>query len=363
MEVEKNKKLLPGIVQTPTDGAHRAPLHGADGAARRPCRRMKNLAFSNPGGLAYNQRVPEHSAESINASTRCCAVLGHPVRHSASPAMHNAALAALGLDWRYLAFEVPHKDLRAAIAGAKAMKFIGLNLTVPHKISALEMVDVVHEKARLLDAVNTIVFETPGPKGDWIPLGQVADGLITEIRSHGYNTDAEGLARSLKEDFQWPDLRGASILLLGAGGAARAAALQLAEEGIDSLFLVNRTGAKAEQLAGAVKARFPAVNVISSLPHDPVDLVINATSLGLKEGDSLPLEEDWLKSHHPERVYDMVYRPAETALLRSAKNAGCQTANGLGMLLYQGAVALELWSGAPAPIEIMRAALRKHIYG
>ena len=158
-------------------------------------------------------------------------------------------------------------------------------------------------------------------------------------------------------------MRGASVLLLGAGGAARAAALQLAEEGVASLFLVNRTGSKAEELAGAVTARFPAVNVISGWPRDPVDLAVNATSLGLKVDDPLPLEEGWLKSQQPERVYDMIYRPAETALLRAAKKAGCQTANGLGMLLYQGAAALELWSGAPAPVEIMRAALRKHIYG
>jgi shikimate dehydrogenase len=313
--------------------------------------------------LAYNQRVSGASMESINASTRYCAVLGHPVRHSASPAMQNAGLKELHLNWRYLAFEVPPQDLRAAMAGAKAMKFMGLNLTVPHKISALEMADVVHEKARLLDAVNTIVFETPGPGGDWVPLGQLAGEDAGQIRSHGHNTDAEGLARSLKEDFQWPDLRGASVLLLGAGGAARAAALQLAEEGIDSLFLVNRTGARAEQLAAEVKARFPKIHLITRLPRDPVDLVINATSLGLNANDPPPLAEDWLKSRHPKRVYDMIYRPAETALLRAAKKAGCQTANGLGMLLYQGAAALELWSGRPAPVAVMRAALQENIYG
>ena len=231
--------------------------------------------------MAYNQRVSGPSVESIQASTRFCAVLGQPIRHSASPAMQNAALDALGLPWRYLAAEVRPGDLPAAIAGAKAMKFIGLNLTIPHKIAALDLADVVDEKARLLGAVNTIVFETPGPKGDWIPLGRADGGTIIEVRSHGYNTDADGLARSLKEDFHWPDLRGskssrrldatldaaspgasvasglrpdsnlrgASVLLLGAGGAARAAALQLAEEGVVSQFLVNRTGARAEQLA------------------------------------------------------------------------------------------------------------------
>jgi shikimate dehydrogenase len=277
--------------------------------------------------------------------------------------MQNAALAALRLNWRYLAAEVRPQDLRAAIAGAGAMRFAGLNLTVPHKTAALEMADVVHEKARLLGSVNTIVFETPGPAGDWIPLGQATGETITEVRSHGHNTDAEGLARSLKEDFHWPDLRGASVLLLGAGGAARAAALQLAEEGVASLFLVNRTGARAGQLAAEVASRFPTVNSILNLPQDPVDLVINATSLGLKAGDPPPLDENWLKSRRPPRVYDMVYRPAETAFLRAAKDAGCQTANGLGMLLYQGAAALELWTGLTAPVEIMRAALKENIYG
>jgi shikimate dehydrogenase len=313
--------------------------------------------------LDYNQRVSGASLESINASTRLCAVLGHPIRHSASPAMQNAALSGLGLNWRYMAAEVRPDDLRAAIAGAKAMRFIGLNLTVPHKTTALEMADVVHDKARLLGAVNTIVFETPGPAGDWIPLGQAPEEAVTEVRAHGHNTDAPALARSLKEDFHWPDLRGASVLLLGAGGAARAAALQLAEEGVASLFLVNRTAARAGQLAAEVAARFPAVQVIPRLPRDPVDLVINATSLGLNAGDPSPLAEDWLKSGHPRRVYDMIYRPAETALLRAARSAGCATANGLGMLLYQGAAALELWTGRPAPVALMRAALLKNVYG
>ena len=316
--------------------------------------------------MAYNQRVPGASLESINASTRFCAVFGHPIGHSASPAMQNAALGELRLNWRYLAAEVRPDDLRAAIAGAKAMGFIGLNLTIPHKVAALEMVDVVDERARLLGAVNTIVFETPGPKGDWVPLGQAAGGRITGIRSHGYNTDAAGLARSLKEDFHWPDLRGAIVLLLGAGGAARAAALQLAEEGVAILFLKNRTAAKAEHLALEVSAHFPAVMIMLGWPHGPVDLVINATPLGLNPGDPSPLDpvdEDWLKAQRPRRVYDMIYRPAETAFLRAAKSAGCQTANGAGMLLHQGAAALELWSGLPAPVDIMRAALLKNIYG
>jgi shikimate dehydrogenase len=303
------------------------------------------------------------SLESINASTRFCAVLGHPIRHSASPTMHNAALAALHLNWRYMAADVRPADLSAAIAGAKAMGFAGLNLTVPHKTAALEMLDVLDEKASLLGAVNTVVFETPGPDGVWIPLGRAAGEIAGEVRSRGYNTDAAGLARSLKEDFQWPDLCGASVLLLGAGGAARAAALQLAQEGVARLFLVNRTGAKAAQLAAEIAAHFPAVNIIQTLPDIPVDLVINATSLGLKDGDPPPLDADWLGSRRPPRVYDVVYRSTETPFLRAARIAGCQTANGLGMLLYQGAAALELWTGLPAPVEIMRAALKENLHG
>jgi len=312
--------------------------------------------------MPYNQRVSSPSMETINASTRVCAVFGHPVRHSASPAMHNAALAALGLNWRYLAAEVRQEDLAAAISGAKAMRHIGVNLTVPHKVAALTMLDVVSEKARLLGAVNTIVFEVQTPTGEWLPLGRKPEDDAAPLRSHGHNTDAAGLARSLKEDFHWPNLQGASVLLLGAGGAARAAALQLAEEGVARLYLVNRTTIRAEELAAEVSSHFPAAKISTSLPDTAVDLVVNATSLGLKPNDPSPLDYVWLRKHRPARVYDMIYRPAETALLRAAREAGCQTANGLGMLLYQGAAALELWCGCPAPVEIMRAALQQHIY-
>jgi len=299
--------------------------------------------------------------ELISASTRYCAVLGCPIRHSASPAMHNAAFSALGLDWRYLAAEVRPEDLPAAIHGAKAMRFIGLNLTVPHKTAALNLVDALDDKAKLLGAVNTIVFETRRPNGDWVPLGRLPEEEISEVRSRGHNTDAESLVRSLKEDLQWPELGGATVLLLGAGGAARAAALQLAQEGIASLFIVNRTVERATRLMAEVTARFPSVT--PGFMPDCADVVINATSLGLKPDDPPPISLDWLKSSPPKRAYDMIYRPAETPFLRAARSVGCQTANGLGMLLHQGAAALELWSGRTAPLETMRDALRKNIYG
>jgi shikimate dehydrogenase len=174
-------------------------------------------------------------ATPISAATRYCAVLGHPIQHSASPAMQNAGIAALGLNWRYLAFDVPPDNLREAIAGAKAMRFIGLNLTVPHKLLAMEMVDALDESARTWGAVNTIRFESQDDRGEWWPLIEVRDDAAetqgrtgvspapaveraaerapreggalgrrdarpTLIRSHGFNTDAEAITRSLRED-------------------------------------------------------------------------------------------------------------------------------------------------------------------
>jgi shikimate dehydrogenase len=321
------------------------------------------LQFELPAPLPYNWRVSDGANDVINASTRFCAVFGHPIRHSASPAMQNAAIAALKLNWRYLAFEVHPDNLRTAIAGAKAMRFIGLNLTVPHKLLALDMVDVVDARAKLWGAVNTIVFETRDSHGGWVPLAKAEGDAGGEIRSHGFNTDADAIIQSIKEEFKWPELRGAAVLLLGAGGAARSAALRLAQEEVGQIFLVNRTAKNAQQLAANIAEHHPRLNVSHGYPSAPVDLVINATSLGLKPDDPLPIDLAWLQSRRPARVYDMIYRPKETALLRAAKAAGSKTANGLGMLLYQGAESLKLWSGAPPPLQIMRAALEKNVHG
>ena len=277
--------------------------------------------------------------------------------------MQNAGLAALGLDWRYLAFDVPPENLRAAIAGAQAMKFVGLNLTVPHKLLAVEMVDVLDESARNWGAVNTIRFEARDAAGVWQPLHAFTD-TPNEIRSHGFNTDADAIARAIREDLQ-VELRGARVLLLGVGGAGHAAALKLAQEKVGALFLVNRTRSKAEEVAREVRTRFPDICVAADYPADgaDVDLVLNATSLGLKPADSLPLNEQAFPLTKAKAVYDMIYRPAETPLLRAAQSAGCRVANGLGMLLHQGAKALEIWTGQPAPIEPMRRALEENVYG
>ena len=311
--------------------------------------------------LPITRRVPELFANKISATTRYCAVFGHPVKHSASPVMQNAGLAALGLDWRYAAFDVPPPQLAEAIAGAKAMRFIGLNLTVPHKLLALNLVDALDDSARQWGAVNTIRFEAQDGQGRWQPLHFFAE-VPAVIRAHGFNTDADAIVRSIREDLQL-ELRGARMLLLGAGGAARAAALKLAHEGVAEMHLINRTPGKAEEMARDIRAQCPAVRVEIGYPRGKVNLVLNATSLGLKPDDSLPLDESAFALHNAAAVYDMIYRPAETELLKRARATGCRVANGLGMLLHQGAKALEIWSGKTAPLSVMRRALEENVYG
>jgi shikimate dehydrogenase len=256
--------------------------------------------------------------------------------------MHNAAFAALGLNWRYVACDVDPKNLRAAIAGAQGMGFVGLNLTVPHKVPALDMVDVLDVSAKTWGAVNTIHF------GD--------QGAI------GFNTDANAIITSLREDLA-VELPGARVLQLGVGGAGRTAALKLASEHVAELFIVNRTQAKAEEIAAEIRRQFPAVMVCTAYPSGDVDLVLNATSLGLQPGDPLPLDERQFPLPQARAVYDMVYRPAETPLLQAACAAGCRTANGLGMLLHQGARAFALWTGQTPPLDVMRHALIENVYG
>ena len=287
-------------------------------------------------------RVPQSTLAPINAATRLCAVLGSPIRHSASPEMHNAAFAVLGLNWRYLAFEVDPKNLCAAIEGARAMNFAGLNLTVPHKLLAVDMVDELDTSAKTWGAVNTINFENG--------------------RAIGFNTDADAIVSSLREDLQI-ELRGKKVLLLGAGGAGRTAALKLAAENVAELFLVNRTVSKAQEIAAEIKKQFPSVKISVGYPKAEIDLLLNATSLGLKPEDGSPLDEKQFSLKQTRAVYDMIYQPAETKLLVAAKAAGCKTANGIGMLVHQGAQAFEIWTGQPAPVAVMRRAVEGSVYG
>lgn len=276
--------------------------------------------------------------------------------------MQNAGIAALGLDWRYVAFDVRPEELTTAIAGAKAMRFLGLNLTVPHKLFAVDLMDTLDESARLWGAVNTVRFEARGTGGAWRPLAEGGDAPAEQIRAVGFNTDADAITQSLREDVG-VEPRGARVLLLGAGGAGRTAALKLASEGATRLHLVNRTRAKAETVADEIRRRFPSTEVQVGYPAGDVDLVLNATSLGLRPEDELPFDAAQFPLGRTRAVYDMVYRPARTPLLAQAEVAGCRVANGLGMLLYQGVKALELWTGQKAPVTIMRKALERNIYG
>ena len=313
--------------------------------------------------VGYIPRVSSHT-QPISARTRLCAVYGFPVGHSASPAMQNAGIAELGLDWRYTAAEVRPEQLREAIAGAQAMHYIGINLTVPHKLLALDMVDVLDESAREWGAVNTILFEGQDDHGEWRALRDF-ETAPHQLRSHGFNTDADGITQSLREDLGM-EVRGENVLLLGAGGAGHVAALKLAATGVRQLHIVNRTASKAEAIAHEIRTRFPAVEIAVGYPDGTdteMDLVLNCTSLGLAAGDALPLDIGPFSLDKTRAVYDMIYQPAETSLLAAARAAGCQTANGLGMLLHQGAKSLEIWSGQAVPLDVMRAALKEAVHG
>jgi shikimate dehydrogenase len=259
------------------------------------------------------------------------------------------------------------------------MQFSGLNLTVPHKLLAMQIVDELDESAKTWGAVNTVRFEGRTTEGEWLPLHQFGvpprqlrdgptqpakppeGGTPNEIRAVGFNTDSDGVARSLREDLGLK-LEGAKVLLLGTGGAGQVAALRLAQENVSELFLVEFVSAKAEAVAQEIHKRHPRVKVKVGFPPGPVDLVLNATPLGLKSGDPLPLDEKQFPLRQARAVFDMIYNPAETPLLKAAKAAGCKTATGLGMLLYQGAKAFEIWTGQPAPLALMRRALEAEVY-
>jgi shikimate dehydrogenase len=198
-------------------------------------------------------------------------------------------MGVLGLDWCYVACEVAPERLKEALEGARAMRWMGVNLTVPHKLLAMPLMDELDESARLWGAVNTVVFEVEDDEGLWRPVGQVREGVGGVLRSKGYNTDADAIVRSIRDDLAI-EPRGARVLLLGVGGAGRTAALRLADEGIGELWLVNRTESKAVELARELEERFPAVHIGVGYPESDVEIVLNATSLGLKSGDGLPLD-------------------------------------------------------------------------
>jgi shikimate dehydrogenase len=226
----------------------------------------------------------------------------------------------------------------------------------------MQIVDELDESAKTWGAVNTVRFEARDAAGQWQPLHHFSEPISGEVRSQGFNTDSDGIARSLHEDLALK-LEGAKVLLLGTGGAGQVAALRLAQENVSELFLVDFVKDKAEAVAQEIRKRHPQVKVAVGFPPGSVDLLLNATPLGLKPGDPSPLDEKQFSLRQAHAVYDMIYNPAETPLLKAAQAAGCKTANGLGMLLHQGAKAFEIWTGQPAPRVVMRRALEQSVYG
>jgi len=283
---------------------------------------------------------PIHTLSDLASWSRAgtsLAVLGHPIKHSISPAMHNAALAALArsdsrfADWRYFRFEVHPDDLPRALALLHAKHFRGVNLTVPHKIIAFDRVAEINPAARPVGAVNTLLWGESG----W----------------RGFNTDGYGLASAVRENLA-RDLAGSPILLLGAGGAARGAAVECLQRGCASLAIANRTRANLDALLAALAPLAGSTPVRGFAPGAPPDdlpagaLLINATSAGLRPTDPSPI--DLAQLPRPAAVFDMIYNPPRTPLLQAAAALGLPVANGLAMLVHQGAKALEIWSGVPA---------------
>jgi shikimate dehydrogenase len=266
----------------------------------------------------------------IDATTKLVALLGYPVKHSFSPTMHNAAFEKLGLNYRYVAFEVKPEMLKEAVDGIRALGLAGVNVTVPHKENVIQYLDEVDPESSFIGAVNTIAN---------------SDG-----RLKGYNTDGRGFMRSLEEE--GIGVEGKKILIVGSGGAARAIGYYLSEKAHE-LSVFDVITEKARTLTEDLKKRGKVSHMESVNGIENMDIIINATPLGLKEEDPLPFD---LSAISPSQVIgDLIYK--ETRLLREAASVGCKTFNGLGMLIWQGALAFELWTGKPSPYEIMRDAL------
>jgi len=273
----------------------------------------------------------------ITGKTSICGVIGDPVEHTVSPAMHNAAFRALGLDYIYVPFRVPPRHLAAAVQGMRALSIRGFNVTIPYKVKVIPLLDEIDPAARSIGAVNVIVNDRSVLKG--------------------YNTDAEGFMRALKEHSV--EVRGKTAVILGSGGAARAVCFALSAAGA-GLIILNRTSGRAARLVGDIMktAGHPA----EAMPLDrqnitialkKAHILVNTTSVGMspEPGETL-VKGDLIGPQHT--VVDIVYNPVETRLLKEAAKAGAATVNGLDMLVWQGALAFEKWTGQKAPIEVMR---------
>ena len=273
----------------------------------------------------------------ISGTTRVIGIIGDPVAHSRSPQMQNRALAAAGLDYVYVPFRVSPENLADAVAGLRAVGVCGFNVTVPHKVAVLPLLDRLSPEAEQIGAVNTVLND---------------GGRLV-----GYNTDGTGLVRSLGEEFGF-DPHGSHLVVIGAGGAARAAVHALCAGGAARVVIVNRTVSRGACLAEQYGALFPGVRleVCSALPGalPGVDLLVNTTSVGM---DGISLAADPATLGDTAAVYDMIYAPPETPLLAAARRRGLRCANGLGMLAAQGEGAFALWTGVAPPPGLMKAVL------
>lgn len=272
----------------------------------------------------------------MTGSTSVAAVIGDPVRHSRSPAIHNAAFESLDLDWVYVALETPEGRAAAAVEAMRATGIRGLSVTMPHKAAVIDALDALTPTAQRLGSVNCI--------------SRQGDRLV------GDSTDGNGFIAGLRADFDF-DPAGTSCVVLGAGGAARAVVLALADAGAASVGVVNRTahrGEAAAQLAGA-RGRLVVPQAVAE-----ADLVVNATSIGMANTSSdprgLPVDPSLLAAGQV--VAELIYHPERTALMDAATAVGARTSNGLSMLVHQAAIAFETWTGVPAPLAVMASAAR-----
>jgi shikimate dehydrogenase len=281
----------------------------------------------------------------IGGCTQLAGVIGWPLDHTLSPAMHNAAYDALGLDWVYLPLPVREEiDLARVVAAARSLPFVGFNVTMPYKRVMLELCDEVAAQARLAGAVNTV---------------HVRDGVLM-----GYNTDGRGLLESLRDEAGFTP-QGHRITMIGSGGAASAVLATFVLEHASHVTVISRHKEHAEELVSRMSAyaRDTELVAMGSGPDnasfvEEADVIVNATPLGMRPDDDLPVRAEWLRAG--QIVSDMVYRPVTTPLLEAAKRAGAQPIAGIGMLVAQGAIAMEIWnsdSSVTAPRALMRKAV------
>lgn len=264
----------------------------------------------------------------IDGKTKVCCIIGNPVEHSLSPAMHNAAYQELGVNFVYVVFKV--EELAEAVKGIRALGIRGTSVTIPHKVKIIPLLDEVDKTAREIGAVNTVVNNN----------GKLA----------GYNTDSEGAIRALKEVTQ---LKEKKVVLFGAGGAARAIAFGLKNEGAQILIL-DRTVDRAQRLANTVGADYAGLDKLERIKS--AEIIINSTSVGMtpQVGEAIVSKKHL---HKGQNVFDIVYNPQETKLIYEAKQAGCEIVYGYKMLLYQAVRQFELFTGKSSPVEVMEKSL------